>query len=121
MNGFLVVGVLEGGFDPTTMTVPTTTSIKNGEFSSTVNLTAVQMIHATQNYNTTFQFNGLSANTLYTFFYFCTVEDPAITALSSTVGTLNAQTLQMLIIDINWEPSLNYLAILAAILIFLAL
>jgi len=60
------------------------------------------MIHTTQNYNTTFQFNGLSANTLYTFFYFCTVEDPAITALSSSVGTMSAQTLQMLIIDINW-------------------
>lgn len=30
MNGFLVMGVIEGAFDSTTMTIPTTTSIKNG-------------------------------------------------------------------------------------------
>jgi hypothetical protein len=77
------------------------------------------MIHTTQNYNTSFQFSSLKANTLYTFFYFCTVEDPAITALSSAVGTLSAQTLQMLIIDINWQPSLRYLWALA-VLLFLA-
>lgn len=79
------------------------------------------MIHTTQNYNTTFQFNNLNANTLYTFFYFCTVEDPAITALSSTVGTLSAQTLQMLIIDINWQPSLTYLWLLGLSLVMLTL
>ena len=102
MNGFIIIGVMEGALDLTTMTLPSTTSIKSGEFSQSQNLTAVQMIHTTQNYNTTFQFNGLNANTLYTFFYFCTVEDPSITALSSTVGHLSAQTLQMLIIDINY-------------------
>ena len=121
MNGFIIIGAMEGAFDSTTMTVPTTNSIKSGEFSQSQNLTAVQMIHTTQNYNTTFQFNNLNANTLYTFFYFCTVEDPAITALSSTVGTLSAQTLQMLIIDINYEPSLKYLWILAFVLLFLTM
>jgi len=79
------------------------------------------MIHTTQNYNTVFQFNSLSANTLYTFFYFCTVEDPAVTALSSTVGTLSAQTLQMLIININYEPSLAYLWVFALVLVFLTI
>jgi hypothetical protein len=119
MNGFIVIAAMEGAFDTTNMTIPSTTSIKNGSFSTTVNLTAVQMIHTTQNYNTSFQFSSLKANTLYTFFYFCTVEDPAITALSSAVGTLSAQTLQMLIIDINWQPSLRYLWALA-VLLFLA-
>jgi len=103
------------------MTIPSTTSIKNGQFSISQNLTAVKMIHTTQNYNTTFQFSSLNADTLYTFFYFCTVEDPAITSLSSTVGTLSAQTLQMLIIDINWEPSLTYLWLLGLSLVLLAL
>ena len=103
------------------MTIPTVSSIKNGEFSQSQNLTAVQMIHTTQNYNTTFQFNSLNANTVYTFFYFCTVEDPAITALSSTVGTLSAQTLQILTININHEPSLAYLWMLALVLLFLTM
>ena len=121
MNGFIIVGAMQGAFDATTMTVPSTTSIKNGQFSQSVNLAAVQMIHTTQNYNTTFQFNNLNANTLYTFFYFCTVEDPAITALSSSVGTMSAQTLQMLIIDINWQPELRYLWGLALMLLMLLL
>ena len=73
MNGFIVVGLLEVAFDSATMTIPTTTSLKNGEFSQSQNLTAVQMIHTSQNYNTTFTFSGLNANTVYTFFYFCTV------------------------------------------------
>ena len=103
------------------MTIPTVSSIKNGEFSQSQNLTAVQMIHTTQNYNTTFQFNSLNANTVYTFFYFCTVEDPAITALSSTVGTLSAQTLQILTININHEPYLAYLWMLALVLLFLTM
>ena len=120
MNGFIVVGAIQGVFNSTIMTVPSTTSVKNGQFSLSQNLIAVHMIHTTQNYNTTVQFNGLSANTLYTFFYFCTVEDPAITALASSVGTMSAQTLQMLIIDINWAPSLAYLWGLALMLLMLA-
>lgn len=95
---------MAGAFDSTTMTIPSAANIKNGIFSASKNLNAVKMIHTTQNYNSTFQFDSLNANTLYTFFYFSTVEDPAITALSSTVGTFSAQTLQMLTIDINWTP-----------------
>ena len=73
MNGFIIIGVLEGAFDTTNMTIPSVTNIKNGQFSSSKQLTVVQMVHTTQNYNTSFQFNELSADTLYTFFYFCTV------------------------------------------------
>ena len=77
------------------------------------------MVHTSQNYNTTLQFNGLMANTLYTFFYFCTVEDPSITALASTVSYVSAQTLQMLVIDINHDPHLTMAPL--AILLLLAL
>ena len=73
MNGFIIIGAMEGIFDSTNMTLPTVSSIKSGEFSQTQNLTTVQMIHTTQNYNTTFNFDTLNSNTLYTFFYFCTV------------------------------------------------
>jgi len=30
MNGFIIIGAMEGAFDAATMTVPSTTSIKNG-------------------------------------------------------------------------------------------
>lgn len=106
MNGFIVIGVLNQAFNATTQTVPSVTNIKQGIFSTNVSLTAVQMIHTTQNYNTTFQFTGLASNTLYTFFYFCTVEDPAITSLSSAVSYTTAQTLQVLTININWAAAL---------------
>ena len=85
------------------MTIPSATNIKQGKFSTSVNLFAVQMIHTSQNYNTNFQFTGLRANSVYSFFYFSTVEDPSIAALSSSVSVTSALTLQMLIIDINWE------------------
>lgn len=117
MNGFIVMGVMAGSFDPLAMTIPSTTNIKQGIFSTNVSLISVQMIHSTQNYNSTFQFAGLTANTIYTFFYFATVEDPSITSLSSAVGYVNAQTLQMLIIDINWQPHLAVLALLALFLL----
>ena len=120
MNGFIVMGVMQGAFNSSTMTIPSVSNIKSGKFSATQNLTAVQMIHTTQNYNTSFQFSGLSANTLYTFFYFCTVEDPAITALSSSVGTFSAQTLQMLVININYSPSLSFMWLMALVLFALA-
>jgi len=116
MNGFIVIGVLSGLFDPLAMTVPSTTNIKQGLFSSNVSLISVQMIHSTQNYNTSFQFAGLTANTLYTFFYFCSVEDPSITSLSSSVGVVNAQTLQMLVIDINWASYLSLAIVMLMVL-----
>jgi len=109
MNGFIVIGVLNQAFNQTTMTIPSATNIKQGIFSQNVSLVAVQMIHATQNYNTTFQFTGLTANTLYSFFYFCTVEDPSITSLTSAVRVTSAQTLQMLTININWDSTLTIL------------
>lgn len=121
MNGFIVIGVMAGAFNSSTMTIPSASNIKSGKFSSTQNLQAVEMIHNTQNYNTSFQFSGLSANTLYTFFYFCTVEDPAITALSSAVGTFSAQTLQMLVININFGVSMSYVWVLAILLLAVAL
>jgi hypothetical protein len=108
MNGFIVIGVLNQVFNASTMTIPSVTNIKQGIFSTNVSLQAVQMIHSAQNYNTTFQFTGLTANTLYTFFYFCTVEDPSITSLSSTVKYTTAQTLQMLTININWGSALAF-------------
>jgi hypothetical protein len=104
MNGFIVIGVMNQVFNASTMTVPSVTNIKQGIFSTNISLTSVQMIHTTQNYNTTFQFTGLASNTLYTIFYFSTVEDPSITSLSSTVSYTTAQTLQMLTININWAP-----------------
>jgi hypothetical protein len=108
MNGFIVIGVLNQQFNASSMTIPSTTNIKQGIFSQSVSLVAVQMIHATQNYNTTFQFTGLTANTLYSFFYFCTVENPSITSLTSAVSYTTAQTLQMLTININWAPALSF-------------
>lgn len=73
MNGFIVIGAMNGYFNSSLYTIPSVTNIKQGIFSGNVTLLSVQMIHATQNYNTTFQFTGLAANTLYSFFYFCTV------------------------------------------------
>jgi hypothetical protein len=119
MNGFIVIGVLNQAFNSTTMTVPSTTNIKQGIFSQNVSLVAVQMIHATQNYNTTFQFTGLTANTLYSFFYFCTVEDPSITSLTSTVSVTSAQTLQMLTININWDSTLTLFLLPLLVLLLL--
>lgn len=104
MNGFIVIGVMNQVFNASVMTIPSVTNIKQGIFSTNISLSAVQMIHSTQNYNTTFQFTGLTSNTLYTIFYFSTVEDPSITSLSSTVSYTTAQTLQMLTININWAP-----------------
>lgn len=119
MNGFIVIGVLNQAFNSSTMTIPSATNIKQGIFSQNVSLVAVQMIHATQNYNTTFQFTGLTANTLYSFFYFCTVEDPSITSLTSAVRVTSAQTLQMLTININWESTLTLLILPFIVLLLL--
>lgn len=119
MNGFIVIGVLNQVFNSSTMTIPSATNIKQGIFSQNVSLVAVQMIHATQNYNTTFQFTGLTANTLYSFFYFCTVEDPSITSLTSAVRVTSAQTLQMLTININWESTLTLLILPFIVLLLL--
>lgn len=119
MNGFIIIGVLSGAFNTSTMTIPSTTNIKQGIFSQNVSLVAVKMMHATQNYNTTFQFTELTANTLYSFFYFCTVEDPSITSLSSAVSVTSAQTLQVLTININWDASLTFFLLPLLVLLLL--
>lgn len=54
MNGFIVVGVMNGLFDSATMTLPTTNNIKKGLFEQTTQLLATKMQYATQNYNITF-------------------------------------------------------------------
>lgn len=102
MNGFIIIGCMNGVFDSSTMTYPVAASIKKGLLSTNVSLLQVKMIQVIQNYNVTFSFSGLSDNTEYTFFYFATTEDPTISAQSSAVGTFNALTLQALIVDINF-------------------
>ena len=95
MNGFIVIGVYNGTFNASTMTTPSVANIKLGKFSTSVNLLQVQMRHTSQNYQTSFQFAGLKANSTYSFFYFCTVEDPKISALSSSVEVTSVQTLNI--------------------------
>ncbi len=72
MNGFIVVGCMNGVYDSTTMTLPTTSNIKKGLFDTNINLKQVKMIYSTQNYNVTLEFTGLPDNTEFTFFYFAT-------------------------------------------------
>lgn len=106
MNGFIVMGCMNGKFDSASMTFPTATYIKKGLMSTNVTLLQVKMIYAIQNYNISFAFSGFSDNTEYTCFYFATTEDPTISAESTTVRSFNAQTLQALIVDINFQGSL---------------
>lgn len=58
-------------------------------------------------------------NTKYSFFYYATTEDPAITAQSTAVKVVDAQTLQALLVDINWSHSLQLS--LAALVVLLLL
>jgi hypothetical protein len=62
MNGFIIFGVMNGVFNASSMTLPTTTLIKSGLFSLGVSLVQTKMIYSTQNYNTTFEFDGLTDN-----------------------------------------------------------
>lgn len=72
MNGFIVIGVMNGIFDNSTMTLPTTNNVKKGLFEENTALVATKMQYATQNYNITFEFGSLSDNTQFTLFYFAT-------------------------------------------------
>ena len=72
MNGFIVIGCMNGIFDSNSMTYPTATFIKQGLISTNVPLKSVKMIYAIQNYNITFSFSGFADNTEYTCFYFAT-------------------------------------------------
>ena len=107
MNGFIVVGVMNGVFDNATMTLPTTNNIKKGIFQVNMPLLATKMQYATQNYNITFEFEGLSDNKEFTLFYFGTSEDPTFLATSSDVKTVNAKTLEALTVNINWGKALT--------------
>lgn len=93
MNGFIIIALMNGLFDPANMTIPTTNNIKKGIFNPSTPLLAAKMQYATQNYNITFEFGGLVDNKEFTFFYFATSEDPTFLATSSEVRTVNAKTL----------------------------
>ena len=121
MNGFIIVGCMNGIFDATTMTFPVAASIKKGLLSTNVTLLQVKMVQAIQNYNVTFSFSSLTSDTNYTFFYFCTPEDPTISAQSSTVGSFNAQTLQALIVDINFGGKLGVIWVGLALILCMIL
>jgi hypothetical protein len=54
MNGFIVIGVMNGVFDNATMTLPTTNNIKKGIFQVNTPLLATKMQYGAQNYNITF-------------------------------------------------------------------
>lgn len=62
MNGFLVVGCMNGVYDANTMTLPTTSNIKKGLFDDGIALKQVKMIFSTQNFNSTIEFSGLPDN-----------------------------------------------------------
>ncbi len=93
MNGFIVIAVMNGTFDNSSMTIPTTNNVKKGLFQENTALLATKMQYATQNYNITFEFTSLSDNKEFTLFYFATSEDPTFLATSSAIKTVNAKTL----------------------------
>ena len=93
MNGFIIIGVMNGVYDNATMTLPTTNLIKRGLFQQGNALVATKMQYTTQNYNVTFQISSLTDNKQYTLFYFATSEDPTFLATASAVRTINAKTL----------------------------
>lgn len=62
MNGFIVIGCMDGVFVNGVMTMPTAAYIKKGLLSSNVTLLQVKMRYAIQNYNVTMSFSGLTDN-----------------------------------------------------------
>ena len=80
MNGFIIMGCMEGTFDSSTMTLPTPSNIKKGLLEESVPLLQVKMLYAIQNYNASISFSGLEDNKKYSFFYFSTTEDPSLLA-----------------------------------------
>ena len=83
-------------------------------------LTQVKMIYAIQNYNTTISFAGLDDNTLYSFYYYATTEDPSLTAETTSVQVMEAQTLQALLVNINWGVHTQAAGLLVLALLFVA-
>jgi hypothetical protein len=63
MNGFIIVACMDGVFDSSTMTLPTTSNIKKGLLEENINLKQVKMMYAVQNYNVSVEFTDLPDNT----------------------------------------------------------
>jgi hypothetical protein len=62
MNGFIIIGVMNGLFNATNMTLPTTNNIKKGLFEASTPLVSAKMLYTTQNFNVTFEFSSLQDN-----------------------------------------------------------
>ena len=72
MNGFVIIGCMDGIFESDTMTLPTAINMKKGLLEESTNLKVVKMMYAIQNYNITMSFSGLDDNKEYTCFYYAT-------------------------------------------------
>lgn len=120
MNGFIIIGCMDGVFNTSTMTLPSSINIKKGLLEENSPLLAVKMLYAIQNFNITISFTGLADNKEYSFFYFATQEDPTLVATGTTVKRFNAKTLEALTVNINWE-SLSSVQIVMALCIVLFL
>lgn len=83
MNGFIVIGCMVGVYDPLTMILPTPPDIKRGMMDSNMALLQTKMRYDAQNVTITIVFKELEQNQTYTFFYFCTPDDPTMEALST--------------------------------------
>jgi len=103
MNGFIIIAIMNGLFDATTMTLPTTNNIKKGLFEENQPpLLAVRMQYAPQNFNISLSVDSLISNSNYTIFYYATMDDPTLTSSASSVGYNIFKTLEVLDISINW-------------------
>lgn len=118
MNGFVVFAVMDGTFT-SNMSLPTTSNLKQGLFQANTPLLQVQIQYAPQNYNVSFTFSPLKQNQTYSMFHFATVDDPTLTALSTSVTAISVTTLAATTIDINYQYRLSVLAILAVLALVL--
>lgn len=66
-----------------------------------------------------FTFSPLKQNQTYSMFHFATVDDPTLTALSTSVTAISVTTLAATTIDINYQYRLSVLAILAVLALVL--
>jgi len=79
----------------------------------------VQIQYIPQNYNVSFTFNSLNQNQTYSLFYFTTVDDPTLTALSTSVTVINVTTLTATQININHQGRLAAYVVLAALVLMM--
>ncbi len=75
------------------------------------------MQYIPQNYNVSFTFNSLNQNQTYSLFYFATVDDPTLTALSTAVTAINVTTLTATQININHQGRLAIFVLLTALVL----